>query len=113
MFLNNTYRHQRIWFVFGAIWIFIANIIYFINLNLVECTSKGYDFPIFYELWTPFAFHNKDLFPYSIKHFAFGDQVCNMLTYSFTGHMYFVLMPCILIWITYFSIEWIKKGKVR
>jgi hypothetical protein len=113
--LTNINRYQRVWLVFTALWILVANVIYYKNLYFYWCPSYGdKDYPIFYDLWIPYTFRNFALSPYSlIEHINIAQEICFTLTYSLIGHMYFVLMPCALIGLAYFAIEWVKKGEVR
>jgi len=114
--LTNINRCQRVWLVFTALWILIANVIYYRDLYQYWCPSYGEeDQPSLSHFWIPYIFRNVDLLPYSLIQYesVVNQEICLSHTYNLAGHMYFVLMPCVLIGLAYFAIEWIKKGKVR
>jgi hypothetical protein len=107
--LNNTNRYQRVWLVITAIWILVANVLYYKDLYFISCWSEENEYPLFYDLWSEFT----GLMLYLPKDFAgLDNRACYIHTYSFSGHLYFVLIPCALIGLAYLASEWVKKGKV-
>jgi hypothetical protein len=114
-FLQHADGWLRLAVVLSLLWFLGANLIYFSGVGETRCFLLARTWirtdPHWETYWYYLSFGLDIARPYGVENTnSSGGALCSNQSYSPAGHLFFVFLPLIYIWVTYAAARWVSSG---